>query len=990
MPEEPVLSTRKPIRTSLSTRETSQMLTKELDLVKGTQVKQGPSQVGDDDIEASGVNSIDVSSVSRKHASNYERLKSLVSGELSQDVVHEIRHLLAERLPEISCRGRDEITAIRANLWSAMLLGLRPEDLNSQHNLVTKSLHGGTSDADHAQGLMHFPKEDQRVLAADIKRTRQAYAMFKRDDVMQVVSKVLERYCVGHGIRYKQGQNELVAPFVMLQDPPLPVPVLGLLFESFMGRFVSRWFVDDEIEALLVSYRVFRVLLYYLDPGLASKLDDADFVPELYATAWLITLFSRNLSLDLVMRLWDVYLAVNDPSLVFFLLAALLVRNRDVIMKVGQAHMMPETIQGLAVKDKQDLEELIVQARQMLRKIPESFLRTVRSCCSDHGNIPLDTSRSLFCESVRCVSIEPKELLERMAGRAARSLHDRGQWEEEDRGQTAEGTGDCSPCPMRPGPVDTVALDIRPLYEYANSGVGHLGKSLRLDPCLLDMNEILEKWMQHFDGMRGTHLCLVDSVDPAVRSSPSASKTSKSGSGGSGVGFENAERVLVEDPLWRRLLFGEGEGLASGDEEWVKVTGTNGRGKVTPQGPAGEGEDSMVDGFGAAKAFAEKLHARGFPYVSILEGGMEALVDHLHQTSTPLEPTVINHHPKAYAAWRQRARARRDKRRAEVGPSVAVTRAGQAYSWGKGKGGGSSALQEEYSSLPRLPLPPSSMPATAGDKEAAADAGAGPSLAHVGKRPGSGHEKTGFIDRLGLLTLRDGVTQSVGTVAHGVGTVARSGARAVVGGAGMIIPSGGGMVAQEEEFENGRGATSGLRRRGRVDGGNIWEGDESLEAEDLGGLEEGLDGTVSFFGAIRSAKAVVRDGVARGIESVRRSDSWQMSHGVGAEDGNVRGRISTVEADGRVDGALQAGAGPGGELSATGGRGESREMLLRALGTAEDNGHTAIAKAIRARLGFAQGKALRAKLLDDERARARGSSPDAGKREVLESLADLA
>lgn len=31
------------------------------------------------------------------------------------------------------------------------------------------------------------------------------------------------------------------------------------------------------------------------------------------------------------------------------------------------------------------------------------------------------------------------------------------------------------------------------------------------------------------------------------------------------------------------------------------------------------------------QAFAERLHARGFPYVSILEGGMEALVEHLHQ-----------------------------------------------------------------------------------------------------------------------------------------------------------------------------------------------------------------------------------------------------------------------------------------------------------------------------------------------------------------------
>lgn len=61
------------------------------------------------------------------------------------------------------------------------------------------------------------PQEDQRVLAADIKRTRQAYAMFKRDEVMQLVSQVLERYCVGHGIRYKQGQNELIAPFVMLR-----------------------------------------------------------------------------------------------------------------------------------------------------------------------------------------------------------------------------------------------------------------------------------------------------------------------------------------------------------------------------------------------------------------------------------------------------------------------------------------------------------------------------------------------------------------------------------------------------------------------------------------------------------------------------------------------------------------------------------------------------------------------------------------------------
>lgn len=32
----------------------------------------------------------------------------------------------------------------------------------SQHNLVRSSLHGRTSESDHAQGLMHFPKVRQR------------------------------------------------------------------------------------------------------------------------------------------------------------------------------------------------------------------------------------------------------------------------------------------------------------------------------------------------------------------------------------------------------------------------------------------------------------------------------------------------------------------------------------------------------------------------------------------------------------------------------------------------------------------------------------------------------------------------------------------------------------------------------------------------------------------------------------------------------------
>lgn len=79
---------------------------------------------------ASGIDPIDTSPTDGKSARVSERLKSLASGELSEDVIQEIRVLLAERLPEEACQGQDEIAQIRANLWSAMLLGLRPEDIN--------------------------------------------------------------------------------------------------------------------------------------------------------------------------------------------------------------------------------------------------------------------------------------------------------------------------------------------------------------------------------------------------------------------------------------------------------------------------------------------------------------------------------------------------------------------------------------------------------------------------------------------------------------------------------------------------------------------------------------------------------------------------------------------------------------------------------------------------------------------------------------------
>lgn len=65
-------------------------------------------------------------------------------------------------------------------------------------------------------------------------------------------------------------------------------------------------------------------------------------------------------------------------------------------------------------------------------------------------------------------------------------------------------------------------------------------------------------------------------------------------------------------------------------------------------------------------------------------------------------------------------------------------------------------------------------------------------------------------------------------------------------------------------------------------------------------------------------------------------------------------------------------------------------LLMVLFAMRQANGHTAIARAIRARLGVSQRRALRRKVGDEKRNHTVDPSTRAGNKEVLESLADLA
>ncbi|KAJ0408165.1 hypothetical protein ATCC90586_006475 [Pythium insidiosum] len=61
---------------------------------------------------------------------------------------------------------------------------------------------------------------NQKVVAADACRTRGQEALFRQPETVDRITKILTYYCKSRNIRYKQGMNEVLAPFLMLELAP--------------------------------------------------------------------------------------------------------------------------------------------------------------------------------------------------------------------------------------------------------------------------------------------------------------------------------------------------------------------------------------------------------------------------------------------------------------------------------------------------------------------------------------------------------------------------------------------------------------------------------------------------------------------------------------------------------------------------------------------------------------------------------------------------
>ncbi|XP_022658895.1 TBC1 domain family member 23-like isoform X3 [Varroa jacobsoni] len=251
---------------------------------------------------------------------------------------------------------------------------------------------------------------------------------------------VVTRFVKQSNLRYEVGNGwmALLEPLVALR---LNKEDLYGAFYNMVHRFVPRsCFQDGDARFGSAAFHLMRLLLQYHDPEICSFLESKKVVPEQYAWRWLASVFSESCDLAVTQSIWDIYLQICDPFLVFYLALVLLVNLRDQILasKTEPREKIVESISSApCALNADDVEDFCQLAHFYSTKTPPSIyasfrhslfgLRTQSSSSAspatsststpepDHPTRPAgvteDEAISASLAQVLCLPVPPSDLL---------------------------------------------------------------------------------------------------------------------------------------------------------------------------------------------------------------------------------------------------------------------------------------------------------------------------------------------------------------------------------------------------------------------------------------------------------------------------------------------------------------------------------------------------------------------------------------------------
>ena len=257
----------------------------------------------------------------------------------------------------------DSITEETINAWKKIIFSNKKNNyqLEDDSELDNKILNCSNDYDSHKLVMQDVPR-------TRIKETK-IYENFAKD-----LEKLINFYCKDNHIKYKQGLNEIIGGFLLLKVKlkNILLSTIYKLLKGFINIYATNYFYEQNCFSLKNSLTLLTILLKYHDPELYNIFQNSQFVPEMYGTNWLLTVFAGKLNLDLLYIFWNKLIIEDDPLMIHFLIVALLKENKHYFLKV-KGLMIPPIFSKICLYNAEDINNIFNIAFKLRTLTPYSF-----------------------------------------------------------------------------------------------------------------------------------------------------------------------------------------------------------------------------------------------------------------------------------------------------------------------------------------------------------------------------------------------------------------------------------------------------------------------------------------------------------------------------------------------------------------------------------------------------------------------------------------
>ena len=218
----------------------------------------------------------------------------------------------------------------------------------------------------------NLSEENLNSIKKDVLRTR-AKESLMYSDYKENLELLICFYCDYNKISYKQGLNEILGALLVLKYRfNLSLELMFHLSQGLINKFVQNYYYEKKIFSLKSSLSLLTLLLKYHKPKIYNLLDKLMIDPIVYATNWLLTMFSSRLDLDLTYYLWNFLIGIDDQLFMHYFIVALLIYNEDKILKEEKLNI-PILITKLTINSVKEMGNILKIALRLREETPYSF-----------------------------------------------------------------------------------------------------------------------------------------------------------------------------------------------------------------------------------------------------------------------------------------------------------------------------------------------------------------------------------------------------------------------------------------------------------------------------------------------------------------------------------------------------------------------------------------------------------------------------------------